>query len=55
MCSATLRATPVNRWTYAASATFSYGSRGKPGWLKTLKQVAELPKAHDGNSIFLGP
>src|SRR5438876_11508439 len=51
MCSATLGATPVNRWTWAASATFSYGVRGTPFWVNTLNLVPELPKAHDGSSI----
>src|SRR6187397_3742585 len=51
MCSATVGAMPVKRWTWAASATFSYGSRGTPFWAKTLKRVPELPKAHDGSSI----
>src|SRR4249919_804532 len=49
--SATLGAIPVKRLTCAASATFSYGSRGTPFWAKTLKRVPELPKAHDGSSI----
>src|SRR6185436_8483835 len=51
MWRATVGATPVKRWTCAASATFSYGSRGTPFWAKTLKRVPELPKAHDGSSI----
>src|SRR6476620_2063633 len=51
MWSATLGAIPVKRLTCAASATFSYGSRGTPFWAKTLKRVPELPKAHDGSSI----
>jgi hypothetical protein len=51
MCRATLGATPVNRWTVAASATFSYGSRGTPSCGNTLNRVPELPKAHDAVSI----
>src|SRR6188508_2305044 len=51
MWRATVGAIPVKRWTCAASATFSYGSRGTPFWAKTLKRVPELPKAHDGSSI----
>ena len=51
MWSATVGATPVNRWTWAASAIFSYGSRGTPAWANTLKRVPELPNAHDGSSI----
>src|SRR6476659_2827613 len=51
MWSATVGATPVKRWTWAASATFSYGSRGTPSWANTLKRVPELPNAHDGSSI----
>ena len=37
--------------TCAASASFSYGSRGTPAWAKTLKRVPEFPYAHDGVSI----
>src|SRR6478752_2847164 len=51
MWRATVGAIPVKRWTCAASATFSYGSRGTPFWANTLKRVPELPKAHDGSSI----
>src|SRR3954470_5416107 len=51
MCRATVGATPVKRWTSAASATFSYGSRGTPCWAKTLNRVPELPNAQDGSSI----
>src|SRR3954451_5230954 len=51
MCRATDGAAPVNRCTVAASATFSYGSRGTPAWAKTLKRVPELPNAQDGVSI----
>src|SRR5215207_5868151 len=51
MCSATLGATPVNRCTVAASAIFSCGVRGTPGWANTLNRVPELPKAQDGVSI----
>src|SRR6476469_7064541 len=51
MWSATVGATPVNRWTWAASATFSYGSRGTPFWAKTLKRVPELPNAQEGSSM----
>src|SRR3954453_18267378 len=51
MCSATLGATPVYFWTTAASAIFSSGFRGTPGWLNTLNRVPEFPKAHEGSSI----
>src|SRR6187399_3092089 len=51
MCSATVGATPVYRWTCAASAIFSYGSRGTPCWANTLNRVPELPNAHEGSSI----
>src|SRR6476646_3309842 len=51
MWSATVGAMPVNWFTWAASETFSYGSRGTPRWAKTLKRVPELPNAHDGSSI----
>src|SRR6188768_3611180 len=51
MCSATVGASPVWRCTCAASAIFSYGSRGTPGCANTLKRVPELPNAHDGSSI----
>src|SRR5262245_20322370 len=51
MCSATLGATPVYLWTTAASASFSSGDRGTPGWLNTLNRVPEFPNAQDGNSI----
>src|SRR3954467_1312648 len=55
MCSATDGATPVYLCTWAASATFSYGSRGTPGCANTLKRVPELPKAQDGSSIRCRP
>src|SRR3954465_12629532 len=51
MCSATVGATPVNRCTSAASATFSYGSRGTARCANTLNRVPELPNAQDGSSI----
>src|ERR1700712_3911573 len=51
MCSETERATPVNASTWAASSSFSYGSRATPGWENTLNRVPELPNAHDGISI----
>src|SRR5258708_35223123 len=51
MWSATVGATPVYRWTSAASAIFSCGVRGTPFWAKTLNRVPEFPKAHDGSSI----
>src|SRR6476469_9576058 len=51
MWRATVGATPVNWLTWAASAIFSYGSRGTPCCAKTLKRVPELPNAHDGSSI----
>src|SRR6266496_2100427 len=51
MCTATLGAMPVNRWTCAASATFSCTVRGTPGWVNTLKRVPVLPNAQDGSSI----
>src|ERR1700683_833002 len=51
MCSATDGATPVRRWTMAASSIFSYGVRAALGFLKTLKRVPVLPYAHDGVSI----
>src|SRR5690349_55302 len=50
MCRATVGATPVKAWTWAASSSFSCGVRGTPGWAKTLKRVPELPYAHDGVS-----
>src|SRR3954453_12644108 len=50
MCSATVGATPVWRWTCAASAIFSYGSRGTPACANTLNRVPELPNAQDGTS-----
>src|ERR1700744_4830189 len=52
MCRATLGVTPVWRCTCAASASFSYGFRGRPGCGKTLNRVPEFPKAQDGSSIF---
>src|SRR4029079_19828621 len=55
MWSATGGATPVTRWTWAASAIFSYGSRGTPRCANTLKRVPELPKAHEGSSIRWPP
>src|SRR4051794_17733530 len=51
MCSATLGATPVCRCTRAASAIFSYGSRGTPGCANTLNRVPELPNAQEGSSM----
>src|SRR5260370_24604398 len=51
MCIATLGATPVNLCTCAASAIFSCGVRGTPGWANTLNRVPVLPNAHDGVSI----
>src|SRR5690606_15983253 len=51
MCSATLGASPVKRLTCAASAIFSYGSRGVPGVVNTRNRVPELPNAHDGSSM----
>ena len=55
MCRATLGATPVNRCTWAASAIFSCGVRGTPGWANTLNRVPELPNAHDGSLDPLRP
>jgi len=52
MWSATDGATPVYRWTSAASAIFSKGVRGTPRWAKTLKRVPELPKAQEGSSML---
>ena len=43
MCSATLGASPVNRCTVAASATFSSTVRGVPAVPNTLNLVPELP------------
>ena len=46
MCSATAGASPVKRCTCAASASFSNGSRGTPGWREHLEPgagVAERP------------
>src|ERR1700709_2573523 len=51
MCSDTRGAMPVYRCTWAASASFSNGSRATPGWPKTLKRVPELPNAQEGSSI----
>src|SRR3954470_16023795 len=51
MWSATDGARPVCRCTWAASATFSNGSRGTPACGKTLNRVPELPNAHDGSSM----
>ena len=48
MCRATVGASPVSAWTFAASASFSSMVRGVPGVAKTLKRVPELPKAQDG-------
>src|ERR1700758_2918874 len=39
MWTAMLGATPVNRWTWAASSAFSHGVRGTPGWPNTLNRV----------------
>src|SRR5262245_3371189 len=55
MCRATLGAEPVKVCTWAASATFSYGSRGTPAWANTLNRVPELPNAHDGSSMLRSP
>src|SRR6478735_7765028 len=51
MCSATAGASAVYFCTCAASAIFSYGSRGVPGVVKTLNRVPELPKAQLGSSM----
>src|SRR3984957_13424192 len=51
MCIATVGATPVNVWTWAASSIFSCGVRGTPGWANTLNRVPVFPKAQDGSSI----
>src|SRR4249920_3696628 len=51
MCSAMVGATPVYRCTWEASAIFSYGSRGTPGWANTLNRVPELPNAQEGSSM----
>src|ERR1700736_1146830 len=51
MCSESEGATLVYRCRCAASAIFSYGSRGTPGWANTLNRVPELPNAQDGSSI----
>src|SRR5687768_13174996 len=51
MCSATDGASDVSRLTSAASAIFSNGSRGTPGWANTLNLVPEFPNAHDGSSM----
>ena len=51
MWRATVGASPVNRWTVAASAIFSSTLRGVPAVPKTLKRVPELPNAHEGSSI----
>ncbi len=46
-----LGATPVKRWTWAASSAFSHGVRGTPGWPNTLNRVPVFPNAHEGSSI----
>ena len=46
-----LGATPVYLWTTAASAIFSSGDRGTPGWLNTLNRVPEFPNAQEGVSM----
>src|ERR1700722_10956046 len=51
MCTAMLGATPVKRWTWAASSVFSQGVRGTPGWPNTLNRVPVFPNAHEGSSI----
>src|SRR3954454_13627831 len=51
MCSDTRGATPVCLCTWAASSTFSNGSRATPGWPNTLNRVPELPNAHEGSSM----
>src|SRR6516162_154432 len=51
MCTAMLGATPVNRWTWAASSAFSHGVRGTPGWPNTLNRVPVFPNAQEGSSI----
>src|SRR4029453_11105041 len=51
MCRATVGAPPVWALTCAASATFSYGSRGTPACGNTLNRVPEFPKAHEGSSM----
>src|SRR5690625_4910275 len=51
MCRATIGAPPVWACTWAASAIFSFGSRGTPGWENTLNRVPELPKAQEGTSM----
>src|SRR5690606_33192551 len=51
MCRATVGATPVKRWTTAASAIFSYGLRGTPSWANTLNRVPELAYAQDAVSM----
>src|SRR5271154_1568212 len=52
MCTAMLGATPVNRWTCAASSAFSHGVRGTPGWPNTLNRVPVFPNAQEGSSIL---
>src|SRR5690348_1341525 len=51
MCTATLGATPVYRFTCAASSIFSCTVRGTPGCANTLNRVPVLPNAQDGSSI----
>src|ERR1700746_2217604 len=51
MCTATLGATPVYRFTWAASSIFSCTVRGTPGCANTLNRVPVSPNAQDGSSI----
>lgn len=51
MCRDTRGVIPVYRWTWAASESFSKGSRGVPGLPNTLKRVPEFPNAHEGSSM----
>ena len=48
MWSATVGATPVKRWTCAASATFSYGSRGTPALGEHLEPRPGVPEGPRG-------
>ncbi len=47
----TFGASPVSALTCAASAIFSYGSRGVPGVVNTLNRVPEFPYAQLGTSM----
>jgi hypothetical protein len=51
MWMAMLGAMPVYLCTWAASAIFSWGVRGTPGWGNTLNRVPLFPNAQDGVSI----